>query len=160
MSHHHCHRGVSCHVLQDIGVRTTKGIAITKASTRPSFHQELIELDCTACHDDHQGTYLDQFSRKPFTHALLRASVRDRCEACHVAPTNTLHRQFTGNCSQCHSSKSWKYATFDHDKLFVLDKDHNTAPRRAQHVTSTKTSAITPAMVVMNTKLIRCGRST
>ncbi len=120
-------RCVSCHALQDIGVRTTTGIAIAQPITRASFHQVLIEQDCMACHSDHQRTYLDQFSRKPFSHTLLRASVRDRCGTCHVAPSNTLHRQFTGNCGQCHSSKSWKPATFDHDKLFVLDKDHNTA---------------------------------
>jgi hypothetical protein len=118
-------RCIACHALQDIGVRTTKGIPISQASAKASFHQELIEQDCMACHVDHLTTYLDQISLKPFSHALLRASVRDRCETCHTAPSSASHRQFTGNCGQCHGSRSWKPATFDHDKLFVLDKDHN-----------------------------------
>jgi hypothetical protein len=28
-------------------------------------------------------------------------------------------------CAQCHKAEAWKPATFDHDKFFVLDKDHN-----------------------------------
>jgi len=58
---------------------------------------------------------------------LLRTTVRERCESCHKAPTDSLHRQITGNCKQCHSQERWKPATFDHDKLFLLDSDHNTA---------------------------------
>ena len=33
----------------------------------------------------------------------------------------------TGNCAQCHKPPAWKPATFDHDKFFPLDKDHNAA---------------------------------
>ncbi len=31
-----------------------------------------------------------------------------------------------GQCGQCHSQQQWKPATLDHDKLFVLDRDHQT----------------------------------
>ena len=61
-----------------------------------------------------------------FDHALLAKAVLERCEGCHKAPTDSLHRQFKGNCAQCHSQERWKPATFDHDKYFVLDRDHNT----------------------------------
>ena len=47
------------------------------------------------------------------------------CETCHEPPTDTLHRQMKGNCAQCHSPQGWKPATFEHDKLFRLDGDHN-----------------------------------
>jgi len=118
-------RCIACHALPDIGMRTTKGLPLAARTVKTSFHQELTERDCIACHSDHQGPKLTHRSRKPFSHALLRAAVQERCEACHKAPADTLHRQLKGNCKQCHSQERWKPATFDHDKLFVLDRDHN-----------------------------------
>ncbi len=117
----------SCHALADVGLRTTKGVAIAKATIRGSFHQELVEQDCMACHSDHQGPRLTQRSRKPFSHGLLRVAVRDTCSACHAAPQDTVHRDLRIECSRCHESRAWKPATFDHDKYFVLDRDHQTA---------------------------------
>ncbi len=118
-------RCIVCHALPDIGLRTTKGAPLAQRTMKTSFHQELIEQDCMACHSDHAGPKLTQRSRKPFSHSLLRATVRDHCESCHDAPHDTLHRDLTISCSQCHSQEHWKPATFDHDKLFVLDRDHN-----------------------------------
>ena len=120
-------RCTRCHALPDIGLRTTKGLAIPLRSVKTSFHQELIEPDCMACHSDHQGPKLAQRSRKTFSHLLLRATVRERCEGCHRAPVDNLHRQISGNCAQCHSQNGWKPATFDHARLFLLDRDHNAA---------------------------------
>jgi Class III cytochrome C family len=119
-------RCVTCHAVADIGLRTTKGVPMGQKAGKTPFHQELIEQDCMACHSDHQAPRLTPRSRKSFSHELLRPSVRDRCEACHKAPVDSLHRQVTGNCLQCHSQEKWKPATFDHDKLFLLDRDHNT----------------------------------
>ena len=119
-------RCVACHALPDIGLRTTKGATIVQAKPlKASFHQALSDPNCMACHSDHAGPKLTQRSRKPFSHAMLRVAVRDRCETCHQAPADTLHRQMTGNCAQCHQVQAWKPATFDHGKLFPLDKDHN-----------------------------------
>ena len=124
-------RCIACHALPDIGRRTTKGLAIKTVSAagasglKASFHQDLTEQVCTACHSDHAGPKLTQHSRKPFSHALLRTATRNSCESCHQAPTGTLHKQLTGNCAQCHQFEAWKPATFDHAKLFVLDGDHN-----------------------------------
>ena len=78
-----------------------------------------------ACHSDHAGPKLTQRSRKPFSHALLRVETRERCESCHAAPRNGMHKQLVGNCAQCHKTGAWKPATFEHGKFFVLDKDHN-----------------------------------
>ena len=36
-----------------------------------------------------------------------------------------LHRDLTLGCGQCRTADAWKPATFDHAKLFVLDRDHN-----------------------------------
>jgi Class III cytochrome C family/Cytochrome c3 len=117
---------IECHALPDIGLRTTKGATLAQTGLKTAFHQELIEQDCVACHSDHEGPRLTQRSRKPFSHELLREPARARCEACHKAPTDSLHRRITGNCKQCHDAQRWKPATFEHDKLFVLDRDHDT----------------------------------
>jgi hypothetical protein len=119
-------RCIACHKLPDIGLRTTKGATIVNARpVKVSFHQELNDPNCMACHSDHAGPKLTQRSRKPFSHAMLREVARDRCETCHNAPADTLHKQMSGNCAQCHQPQAWKPASFDHDKFFPLDKDHN-----------------------------------
>lgn len=119
-------RCIKCHVVADIGVRTTKGAPVERKTVKASFHQQLIQQDCMACHSDHTGPRLTERSGKRFSHQLLRADVRERCEACHKPPADSLHRQVTGNCAQCHRQAGWKPATFAHDKLFLLDSDHNT----------------------------------
>jgi hypothetical protein len=108
-------RCVRCHALPDIGLRTTRGVPIPHRLLKVSFHQELIEQDCIACHGDHQG--LTRPSRRPFSHALLRATVRERCENCHGAPADGLHRDLAATCGRCHKSEQWKPATFDHQLL-------------------------------------------
>jgi Class III cytochrome C family len=81
--------------------------------------------DCVGCHSDHAGPKLTHGNRKPFSHGMLRAASRDRCASCHASPDNTLHRNVGTACAQCHTSDAWKPATFEHDRHFLLDKDHN-----------------------------------
>lgn len=118
-------RCIACHALGDIGLRSTKGVPVAKKNIKISFHQELIEADCMACHSDHAQPRLTQRDRKTFSHSLLRSAARDQCASCHRSPADSLHRQIKGNCGQCHSPGRWKPATFDHAKFFVLDRDHN-----------------------------------
>ena len=124
---------IACHVLADIGLRTTQGVAITaghSGTARPlrrSFHQDLTTQDCMACHSDHAGPKLTQGSHQRFSHDQLREQARARCEACHAPPSNDLHRTWTDGCAQCHTTQAWKPATFKHDAHFLLDQDHNTA---------------------------------
>ncbi|NVO06708.1 MAG: class III cytochrome C family protein [Rhodoferax sp.] len=120
-------RCMACHALPDIGLRNTQGKPIVRKTLKVSFHQDLLEQDCMACHSDHAGPKLTQTSRKPFSHALLRSTVRTQCQTCHRAPADTLHTKITGNCSQCHAQNAWKPASFDHDQAFALDEDHNVA---------------------------------
>lgn len=115
---------VDCHAVASIGVRTTRGVPIAPHAIRSSFHQQLIEQDCMACHSDHEGPRLTRRSRKPFSHSLLKVGVREQCSSCHVPPKDPMHRTLKAECSQCHQTGAWKPATFDHDKYFVLDRDH------------------------------------
>lgn len=111
-------RCVLCHALPDIGLRTSKGVAISKAKpAQVAFHQELNEQDCMACHSDHAGPKLTQRSRKPFSHALLRVATRELCDTCHKAPSNEMHQALKFNCAKCHTTERWKPASFDHAAL-------------------------------------------
>lgn len=120
---------VECHAPADIGLRTTQGAVIVRAATEPrlksSFHQDLIEQDCMACHTDHRSPRLAQQGRQRFSHELLRPGARQQCESCHQAPSDKLHRTITGDCQACHRQDAWKPATFDHNRHFVLDRDHD-----------------------------------
>jgi len=118
-------RCVTCHKPDDIGRLTTTGLPVTKPLTATPFHQKLVNQDCVACHSDHAG--VKRFRPQGhFDHALLNTATRTQCQTCHKAPTDTLHQQISGNCTQCHSQEKWKPATFDHNKFFVLDRDHTT----------------------------------
>jgi hypothetical protein len=115
---------IACHQLDRIGRFTTAGQPIAPRAGQTPFHQELIEQNCMACHREHRGIGTGRTSRA-FSHELLQPAVRNRCTSCHAAPDDVLHRQISGNCQQCHSAKAWQPATFDHDRYFRLDRDHN-----------------------------------
>jgi hypothetical protein len=116
-------RCTACHATAEIGLTTTKGVPIPSRTVQVSFHQDLIEQDCMACHSDHQGPKLTKRSRKPFSHGLLKVTVRDTCSSCHVAPKDTVHRDLRIECSKCHESKAWKPAQFDHALLAKAELD-------------------------------------
>ncbi|MDH4234266.1 MAG: class III cytochrome C family protein [Gallionella sp.] len=117
-------RCIFCHKPADIGRLTTTGRAIAKPLASTPFHQKLITKDCVACHSDHAG--VKRFRQQGrFNHALLQKKELDQCQTCHKAPADSLHRQITGNCGQCHNQNKWTPATFDHGKYFELDRDHN-----------------------------------
>ncbi|WP_051023989.1 cytochrome c3 family protein [Thiorhodovibrio frisius] len=114
---------IECHKPAEIGLVTTKGLAIGNEHKLTPFHQDLIEQDCVACHSDHKGVH----SFRPigqFSHDLLQVNLRDTCSGCHNNPEDSLHRGIADNCGQCHSQQAWTPATIDHDRFFVLDRDH------------------------------------
>lgn len=117
-------RCTECHAVADVGLKTTKGVPIPARNVEVSFHQELIEQDCMACHSEHQGPELTKRSRKSFSHGLLKASVKEQCATCHAAPKDAVHRDVKGACSQCHADTAWKPAHFAHKLLAaaVLDR--------------------------------------
>ena len=117
---------MQCHKPAEIGRVTTLGVRIANERKLPLFHQELIDQDCVACHSDHKGVRafrpIGQFS-----HGLLLATTRDRCDGCHQRPGDSLHREVADACGQCHSQQGWKPATLEHDRLFLLDLNHRSA---------------------------------
>jgi hypothetical protein len=120
-------RCTTCHIVADIGLRTTKGAVIPKSLTRPAFHQALTEPNCMACHSDHQRPSLTKASSVRFEHALLKTEARSNCQSCHMPPRDDLHRGQDLRCATCHQPAHWKPATFAHDRYFMLDRNHNTA---------------------------------
>lgn len=117
---------IECHKVPDIGKVTSKGMPILKTTSKVAFHQKLVAQECIACHADHQGV-MKYRQGKQFSHALLQPAAVKQCESCHDKPRDTLHEKLSGGCAQCHSQDKWTPATFDHDKYFVLDRDHNAA---------------------------------
>jgi hypothetical protein len=110
-------RCIACHAIPDIGIRTIKGVAIANKNVKTSFHQQLTEQNCTACHAGHQGSNLPSADHKTFSHALLSPGIRERCETCHAPPVNEVHSNPKLSCGQCHKSDNWKPALFDHALL-------------------------------------------
>jgi hypothetical protein len=117
-------RCVTCHKPADIGRLTTAAQPIAKPLTSAPFHQQLIKDDCMACHSDHAGVKRYRQTGS-FNHDLLLADARNQCQVCHRPPTDSIHRQITANCGQCHAQGQWTPATYDHNQYFVLDRDHS-----------------------------------
>jgi hypothetical protein len=116
---------IQCHKVEEIGLKTTKGLSIAKEKKNVSFHQKLLAQDCIACHSDHKGVQAFR-PISQFSHQLLEPAVQEQCDGCHSNPSDTLHQNIKGNCGQCHTEESWTPATFDHDEYFRFDKDHTT----------------------------------
>jgi hypothetical protein len=120
-------RCMSCHKLATIGLRDTKGRPIQSAAKRPPFHQALAETNCMACHRDHPRPLLIRRSAHSFDHSMLKSATRANCQSCHIAPKDALHQMKAAPCATCHQSTGWKPASFNHDRFFKLDGDHNVA---------------------------------
>jgi len=116
---------IACHKAEEIGKVTSKGLPIEKEKKNVSFHQELIEKDCISCHSDHKGVKAFR-PISHFSHNLLETTLRKQCDSCHSSPVDDLHRKVKGNCGQCHNQDTWLPATFEHEKYFRFDRDHDT----------------------------------
>ncbi len=119
-------RCIACHTVADIGRRTTKGSPVSGFPLRPPFHQELASQDCMACHTDHPRPRLTRNIERAFDHARLKPDTRLHCATCHRAPANDLHRGADPPCAQCHNTRAWTPATFDHGRYFSLAPPHDT----------------------------------
>lgn len=118
-------RCIECHKVDRIGLFTSQGVPIPGKPGKAAFHAKLAQKDCLACHSDHQGVLKYRRLSGRFAHGLLDDVTRRQCSSCHAKPVDSLHRQIAGECSSCHNTQRWTPATFDHDRYFRLDEDHN-----------------------------------
>ena len=65
---------IHCHKVEEIGLKTTKGLPISDEKKNVSFHQKLLAQDCIACHSDHKGVQAFRFISQ-FSHQLLEPVV-------------------------------------------------------------------------------------
>ncbi len=110
---------IDCHKVEEIGLKTTKGLDISREKKSVVFHQELIEDDCVSCHSDHRGVKAFR-PISQFSHNLLKPTLQKQCDSCHSNPVDDLHRQIKGNCGECHTLDSWTPASFEHEEYFLL----------------------------------------
>jgi hypothetical protein len=117
-------RCITCHRLEEIGLRTVGGVAVA-GNERVPFHQSLTEGSCVSCHTDHAGPNSDG-TLGEFEHGLLLASAVAACADCHEGqrPGDAIHTSVKGGCTPCHQTQAWKPATFDHEPWFRFDRHH------------------------------------
>lgn len=115
---------VACHPLDDLGLRTSAGSPLAKDNRRSNLLHRQLKGECSACHTEHKGRSRENAMTK-FTHELLNADLRDDCASCHSEkPADALHGAAATQCSACHTSRSWRPATFEHAKYFRFDREH------------------------------------
>jgi len=117
---------LSCHKLKDIGRKNTKGKILRKPKSKSLNHQSLRIKDCGVCHTDHKGRNAKS-SIARFNHESLSSMNKKDCLKCHVRPSDSIHSSVSKACGDCHSTKYWSPATFDHRKYFRFDRDHRTS---------------------------------
>ncbi len=118
---------IACHPLDSIGL--ARRSLVQPANARPALagmHAEFRTSSCLDCHTDHAGSD-PKGATLPFTHEHLSAALLRRCVGCHEGnrPADDLHRQVADDCASCHVSRGWTPASFQHERYFVLDRDHN-----------------------------------
>jgi len=114
---------LSCHQLADIGRRTVAGAALPAGGpagprkVKVQFHASLAQTECMACHALHSS--IRHQRDVTFQHDFLAAADRDDCASCHrqQKPANALHDRVEAACGACHTTGSWKGASFDHRRV-------------------------------------------
>jgi hypothetical protein len=116
---------VACHKSGDIGLRSVKGAPLGKPNPRTQLIHRAIEGECFRCHFEHGGRFRPDAAGR-FSHNLLPKQVASACSECHSRqkPADTIHTVGRFECSQCHRTQGWKPATYDHDRWFLLDRNH------------------------------------
>ncbi len=128
---------IACHPLVEIGKDSPKERNSDSAKNKISFHQQLKEQKCTACHLEHKGLASDKAKIK-FAHDLLSSSLRSDCNNCHGKPLDKIHTIISASCISCHNTNGWKsQVKFDHSLLQAADKNNcsscHTKPDNLSH---------------------------
>jgi cytochrome c7-like protein len=108
-------RCIGCHPLDSIGISPPPERSAGADSVLAGMHRSFSRTDCLECHTDHAGP--DSATRS-FSHEALSPELGRQCTTCHDGnrPADELHRQAGSACGDCHTTRAWKPATFDHQK--------------------------------------------
>ncbi|MDH5717451.1 MAG: cytochrome c3 family protein [Spirochaetia bacterium] len=115
---------ISCHKPKNIGHFTVDGTKVTKTEDKKKilFHASLSKETCGVCHTDHAGLEPKILIRE-FSHDVLELSLQKNCTACHQIPADSLHEK-NQQCLDCHDTRRWLPAKFNHTKYFRFDRHH------------------------------------
>lgn len=83
-------------------------------------HKDKYVSDCARCHN------AKDWKTVIFDHTLTSMS----CVDCHKMAKDELHVDVKYSCTKCHGTKAWKPSTYNHDKYFLLDIDHNVSCKK------------------------------
>ncbi|MBK5209191.1 MAG: hypothetical protein JJE44_06770 [Flavobacteriaceae bacterium] len=120
-------RCVSCHKIDEIGRNDSLKSNLAENNERVLFHSKLKNQECTNCHTDHKGIYL-QMSFNHFDHEQLSVDMKTDCNSCHEKPADKLHDQLSVSCSSCHNTTNWNFTgSFDHDMITGVNKTNCTS---------------------------------
>lgn len=75
---------------------------------------------CTSCHTTNNWKM-----NKAFNHQMILPEAQKNCTLCHTAPADNMHKDFGANCLSCHAVNQWKPSSFNHEKYFAFDGNHN-----------------------------------
>ncbi len=128
-------RCTACHDAARFARRAASAAgAGSRARAILGLHRARASADCLACHTDHGGPDPARATRR-FSHDALGPE-SPPCADCHAdaAPRDDLHGTSPGACDACHRTSAWRPATFAHDSVFPLDRDHAVACRTCHDV--------------------------
>jgi hypothetical protein len=98
------------------------------------FHAALRDQPCGNCHEEHvqRGTAT---ATRTFTHEIIPAATRERCNKCHTGAGRTSHSATDAvSCDLCHDTKQWVGVHIEHGRVeqHPCDLCH-TAPQNEAH---------------------------
>jgi len=114
---------VSCHISEEIGLKDASGRELVEPdSVAALLHRELQASECIACHTEHalpgKGPLLAAMG-----HDVLATELQKNCAVCHEPdrPEDALHARVETSCNECHGTKRWEPADFDHESWLRAD---------------------------------------
>ncbi len=118
---------IACHTVDEIGLKNVSGKDLAEAdSVTALLHTELAASECIACHTEHalpgKGSLLANMD-----HGSLTAERQKNCTACHEPdmPDDFLHEKAGPGCGECHDTRRWEPAEFDHDRWLRADTERS-----------------------------------
>jgi hypothetical protein len=145
------HKGARCEACHLAGAKFRQSPSICVAChSKDDKHKGNLGTQCQSCHDPTGWASVAKFDHTKTEFPLEGAHVKLTCAQCHAGERyrgvpktcvgchkkDDVHKGNLGpDCAACHAVKSWKDATFDHDRhtKFPLRGAHHTLECAACH---------------------------